>query len=149
MSEKYTVSSRPRPRRRAGVCARLVHSFVPSHCGQLVPLSCVRVGAGGNVGLALKSHLKQVFIVVLRARVDAWLKTDQCLASPASYACRRTAPRLSTVLCTEFVGALLGGLSGMGVTALNAILGALRSGGDIPKGPRIASGLRLRGRLQS
>lgn len=32
------------------------------------------------------------------------------------------------MLCTEFVGALLGGLSEMGVTALNAILGALRSG---------------------
>lgn len=124
LSEKHTVGSRPRPRRRAGVCARLVHSFVPSHCGQLVPLSCVPVGAGGNAGPALKSHLKQVFIVVLRARMDAWLKTDQCLASPAGYACRRTAPRLSTMLCTESVGALLGGLSEMGIAALNAILRA-------------------------
>jgi len=36
------------------------------------------------------------------------------------------------MLCTEFVGALLGGLSEMGVTALNAILGALRAGGIFP-----------------
>ncbi len=28
------------------------------------------------------------------------------------------------MLCTEFVGALLGGLSGMGIAALNAILRA-------------------------
>ena len=44
------------------------------------------------------------------------------------------------MLCTEFVGALLGGLSGMGVTALNAILGALRSGGIFPKDPGLHPG---------
>ena len=57
-----------------------------------------------------------------------WLKTDQPPEGPVSYACWRTAPRLSTMLCTEFVGALLGGLSEMGIAALNASLRARSMG---------------------
>ena len=56
LSEKYTARCRPHFGRLTAACARLVHSFVPSHCGQLVQVSGVRGSARKNVWLALKSQ---------------------------------------------------------------------------------------------